>query len=91
MEPAKRFRIVTNQKEKKWVGRANQSTASDTNLEKFQKKLLNAMGLLSVLWKGLEYLKHSPDEAISIDQFHILPEKTMLLLRQTSNSISYQG
>ena len=91
VEPAKRFRIVTNQKEKKWVGRANQSTASDTNLEKFQKKLLTAMGPLSVLWKGLEYLKHSPDEAISIDQFYILPEKTMLLLRQTSNSISYQG
>ena len=69
---------------------ANQSIVSNINLEKFQKKLLNAMGPLSVFWKGVEYLKHSPDEAISIDQFHILPEKTMLLLRQASNSISYE-
>ena len=67
-------------------------TTSDCQMERFQGKILDVMGPLSRLWKGLEDLrKASSDEAveISVDKFVTIVEQVILLLGQVSLSLSY--
>ena len=67
-------------------------TTSDHQMERFQGKILDVMGPLSRLWKGLEDLrKASPDEAVevSVDKFVTIVEQVILLLGQASFSIIY--
>ena len=48
--------------------------AIDTNLEKFQKKLFKIIDSFSLLWKGLDDFKKSPDETVTfpLGCFHTL-------------------
>ena len=50
-------------------------------MEKTQEKLLQVMGLLSRLWKGLEDVRNESFEAVevSVDPFATLTDQTTLL------------
>ena len=56
-----------------------------------KQKILDVLGSLSRLWKGLEDIKNVPDDTVLVlAEDHIkLIEKTALLLVQASNSILY--
>ena len=60
-------------------------------MKKFQQRILDVLGHLSRLWKGLEDIKNAPDDTILVPiEDHIkLTEQTVLLLGQASNSILY--
>ena len=63
---------------------------SDHEFETFQGKLLEVMGPLSRLWKGLEYIRKAPsDLEVPVEKFVALVEQVILLLGQTSLSVSY--
>ena len=64
---------------------------TDHQMEKLQEKILQVMGLLSRLWKGLEDVRNKTSEAVErpIDIFATLIEQTTLLLVQASLSVSY--
>ena len=67
-------------------------TTSDHQMERFQGKILDVMGPLSRLWKGLEELrKASSDKAVEVPvyKFVTLVEQVILLLGQASRSLSY--
>ena len=67
-------------------------TTSDHQMERFQGKILEVMGPLSHLWKGLEDIcKASSDKAaeVPVDKFVTLVEQVILLLGQVSLSLSY--
>ena len=67
-------------------------TTSDHQMERFQGKILEVMGLLSRLCKGLEGIRKAPsDEAVEVpvDKFVTLVEQVILLLGQASCSVSY--
>ena len=60
-------------------------------LEKLQRKTVDMMGSLSKLWNILEGAKGSEEDAVQIsinDLLHYV-EQTVLLLRQSSNAITY--
>lgn len=48
------------------LGRINPSLTNDSSLEKFQKKILDLMGTLSVHWIGLEGIKRASEERVSV-------------------------
>ena len=53
-------------------------------MEKFQQKILDTLGSLSRLWKGLEDIKNAPDDTVQVlveDQVKLI-EQTVLLLGQ---------
>ena len=60
-------------------------------MEKFQQKILDVLGPLSRLWKGLEDIKNAPGDTVpmSVEDHIKLIEQTVLLLGQASNSILY--
>ena len=60
-------------------------------MKKFQQKILDVLGPLSRLWKGLQDFKSAPDDTVPVRvENHIkLIEKTVLPLGQVSNSILY--
>ena len=60
-------------------------------MKKFQQTILDVLGHLSRLWKGLEDIKNAPGDTILVPiEDHIkLNEQTVLLLGQASNSILY--
>ena len=63
---------------------------SDHQIEKVQGKILEVMGLLSRLWKGLENIHKAPShQAVEIrgDKFVTLVEHVTLLLGQASLSV----
>ena len=64
---------------------------TDHQMEKLQEKILQVMGSLSRLWKGLEDVRNESSEAVEVpvDKFATLVEQTTLLLGQASLSISY--
>ena len=64
---------------------------TDHQMEKLQEKIMQVMGLLSRLWKGLEDVRNKTSEAVErpIDIFATLIEQTTLLLVQASLSVSY--
>ena len=64
---------------------------TDHQMEKFQEKILQVMGPLSRLWKGLEDARNESSEAVEVpvDTFATLIEQTTLLLGQASLSVSY--
>ena len=67
-------------------------TTSDHEIERFQEKILEVMGPSSRLWKGLEDIRKAPsDEAVEVpvDKFVTLVEQVILLLGQSSLSVSY--
>ena len=67
----------------------NNSLAVDEILGKIQKRTLSVMGPLSKVWLKLENAKKSDAPPLSLDEILSLPEHTICLLGQTSNSISY--
>ena len=64
---------------------------TDHQMEKFQEEILQVMGPLSRLWKGLEDVQNESSEAVEVpvDTFATLIEQTTLLLGQASLSVSY--
>ena len=65
---------------------------SDHQMETFQGKLLEVMGPLSRLWKGLEYIRKAPSDQtveVPVEKFVALVEQVILFLGQTSLSVSY--
>ena len=64
---------------------------TDHQMEKFQEEILQVMGPLSRLWKGLEDVQNESSEAVEVpvDTFATLIEQTTLLLGQSSLSILY--
>ena len=60
-------------------------------LEKLQRKTVDVMGPLSKLWNVLEGVKGAEEDAvqISINDLHYYVEQTVLLLIQSSNTITY--
>ena len=63
----------------------------ETILEKLQRKTVDVMGPLSKLWNILEGAKGAEEDAVQIsinDLVHYV-EQTVLLLRQSSNAITY--
>lgn len=48
------------------LGRINPSLTNGSSLEKFQKKILDLMGTLSVHWIGLEGIKRASEERVSV-------------------------
>ena len=59
-------------------------------MERFQGKILEVMGPLFRLWRGLEDIRKAPsDEAVevAVDKFVILVEQIILLLGQASLSV----
>ena len=73
------------------MGQSVQVLNQDATMEKFQQKILDVLGPLSKLWKGLEDIKNAPDDTVPVPaEDHIkLIEQTVLLLGQASNSILY--
>ena len=73
------------------MGQSVQVLNQDATIEKLQLKILDVLGPLSRLWKGLEDIKNAPDDAVPVPaEDHIkLIEQTVLLLGQASNSILY--
>ena len=73
------------------MGQSAQVLNQDATMEKFQQKILDVLGPLSRLWKGLEDIKNAPDDTVPVPvEDHIkLIEQTVLLLGQASNSILY--
>ena len=73
------------------MGQDAQVLKQDAIMEKFQQKILDVLGPLSRLWKGLEDIKNAPDDTVPVPvEDHIkLIEQTVLLLGQASNSILY--
>ena len=65
--------------------------ATDHQMEKLQEKILQVMGPLSRLWKGLEDVRNESSEAVEVpeDTFPTLIEQTIPLLGQASLSISH--
>ena len=64
-------------------------TTLDHQMEEFHGKILEVMGPLSRLWKGLEDIRKAPlDEVVEVpvDKFVTLVEQVILLLRQASLS-----
>ena len=59
-------------------------------MEKFQQKILDVLGPLSRLWKGLEDIKNAPDDTVPVPvEDHINLIEQTVLLGQASNSIFY--
>ena len=59
-------------------------------IEKFQGKILEVMGLLSRLWKGLKNIHKAPSHQavkVRVDKFVTLVEHVTLLLGQASLSV----
>ena len=56
-----------------------------------KQKILDVLGSLSRLWKGLEDMKNVPDDTVPVpvEDLIKLIEQTALLLGQASNSILY--
>ena len=74
-------------KEKRETNRQN----IENVLEKLQQKPVDVMGRLSKLWKILEGAKRAKEDAVQIsinDLLHYV-EQTVLLLKQSSNAITY--
>ena len=73
------------------MGQDAQVLKQDAIMQKFQQKILDVLGPLSRLWKGLEDIKNAPDDTVPVPvEDHIkLIEQTVLLLGQASNSILY--
>ena len=73
------------------LGQSAQVLNQDAIKTKFLQKILDVLGPLSRLWKGLEDIKNAPDNTVSVPvEDHIkLIEQTVLLLGQASNSILY--
>ena len=73
------------------MGQGIQVLSQEATMEKFQQKILDIIGPLSRLWKGLEDIKNAPDDTVPVPlEDHIkLIEQTVLLLDQASNSILY--
>ena len=73
------------------MGPSAQVLNQDATMEKFLQKILDVLGPLSRLWKGLEDIKNAPDDTVPVPvEDHIkLIEQTVLLLGQASNSILY--
>ena len=73
------------------MGQGIQVLSQEAIMEKFQQKILDIIGPLSRLWKGLEDIKNAPDDTVPVPlEDHIkLIEQTVLLLDQASNSILY--
>ena len=73
------------------MGQSVQVLNQDATMEKFQQKILDVLGPLSRLWKGLEDIKNALDDTVPVPaEDHIkLIEQTVLLLGQASNSILY--
>ena len=70
----------------------NTNCLADATLEKVQKRIRQAMGPIARLWDGIETArKTKPDQEIFVplDDFSSLVEQTILLLGQSSVSISY--
>ena len=63
---------------------------TDSQMGKFQEKILQVMGPLSRPWKGLEYVRNESSETVvvPVNTFATLIEQTTLLLGQVSLSIS---
>ena len=65
-------------------------TTSDHQMERFQGKILEVMGPLFRLWRGLEDIRKAPsDEAVevAVNKFVTLVEQISLLLGQASLSV----
>ena len=65
---------------------------SDHQMDRFQGKILEVIGPVSRLWKGLEGICKAPsDETVElpVDKFVTLVEQVFLLLGQASLSVSY--
>ena len=60
------------------MGQSVQVLNQDATMEKFQQKILDVLGPLSRLWKGLEDIKNAPDDTVPVPaEDHIkLIEKT---------------
>ena len=72
--------MLVTQTPKTWL--VLQTTIStDHQMEKTQEKLLQVMGLLSRLWKGLEDVRNESFEAVevSVETFATLTDQTTLL------------
>ena len=64
---------------------------TDNQMGKFEEKILQVMGPLSWLWKGLEDVQNESSETVEVpvDTFSTLIEQTTLLLGKASLPISY--
>ena len=64
---------------------------TDNQIGKFEEKILQVMGPLSWLWKGLEDIQNESSKAaeVPVDTFSTMIEQTTLLLGKASLSISY--
>ena len=73
------------------MGQNKQVLNQGATMKKFQQTILDVLGHLSRLWKGLDDIKNAPDDTILVPiEDHIkLTEQTVLLLGQASNSILY--
>ena len=73
------------------MGQSAQVLNQDATMKGFQQKILDLVGHLSRLWKGLEDIKNVPDNTVPVPvEDHIkLIEQRVLLLGQASNSILY--
>ena len=73
------------------MGQSAQILNQDATMEKFQQKILDVLGPLSRLWKGLEDIKNAPDDTVPVPvEDHIkLTEQTVILLGQALHSILY--
>ena len=60
-------------------------------MEKLQQKTVDVMGPLSKLWNILEAAKAAEEDAVQISINDLLDyvEQTVLLMRQSSNAITY--
>ena len=73
------------------MGQSAQILNQDATMEKFQQEILDVLGPLSRLWKGLEDIKNAPDDTVLVPvEDHVkLVKQTVLLLVQVSNWILY--
>ena len=65
---------------------------SDHQMERFQGKILEVIGPLSHLWKGLKDIRKAPSDKtvdVPVDKSVTLVEQVILLLGQTSLSVPF--
>ena len=66
-------------------------TAVDLLLEKVQQKIANVMGPLARVWKALEDVKYYLTLTLSLGEVATNLEKTVLLLGQAFQAVTYHG
>ena len=73
------------------TGQSTQVLNLDATMEKMQQKILDVLGLLFRLWKGLEDIKNAADDTVTVpveDQISLIEQTAFLLGQKGHQNLS---